>query len=83
MEARPLRAKDTNDEAAPDANAMAREHGSAVERTLDRRTWSLFLKASLLVTIIWAISALGLVLCRGRRYRRCNGGRGAFTARLL
>ena len=62
MEARPLRAKDTNDEAAPDANAMAREHGSAVERTLDRRTWSLFLKASLLVTIIWAISALGLVL---------------------
>ena len=62
MEARPLRAKDTNEEAVPAANAVVREHGSAAERTLDRRTWSLFLKASLLVTIIWAISALGLVL---------------------
>ena len=66
MEARSLRAKDTNDEVVPAANAMAREHGSAAERTSDRtpdrRTWSLFLKASLLVIGIWGASATALVL---------------------
>ncbi len=62
MEARSLPAKDSNDEVVPAANAVVLEHGSAAERTLDRRTWSLFLKAALLVTIIWAISALVLVL---------------------
>lgn len=66
MEARPLRAKESNNEDMPDANTVSHENGSAperaAERTLDRKTWSLFLKASLLVTVIWALAACVLVL---------------------
>ena len=62
MEARPLRATDTNNEGLPAANAVAHGHGSVQDRTPDRKTWSLFLKVSLLVTIIWAVSALVLIL---------------------
>jgi len=66
MEARSLRAKDTNNEDMPAANAVAHERGSTSERTsertLDRRTWSLFLKVSLLVIGIWGASATMLVL---------------------
>lgn len=66
MEARSLRAKDTNNEGMPAANTVAHEHGSTSERTSDRmpdrRTWSLFLKVSLLVIGIWGASATALVL---------------------
>ena len=62
MEARSLRAKDSNSEDMPAANTVAHERGSTPDRMPDRRTWSLFLKVSLLVIGIWGASATALVL---------------------
>ena len=62
MEAHPLRATDTNNEGLPAANAATHGHGSVQDRTPDRKTWSLFLKVSLLVIGIWGASATVLVL---------------------
>ena len=62
MEARPLPASGTDNQGMPAATTVTHGHGSVQERTPDRKTWSLFLKVSLLVTIIWAVSALALIL---------------------
>lgn len=62
MEAHPLRATDTNNEGQPTATTVTHGHGSAQDRTLDRKTWSLFLKVSLLVIGTWGASAMLLVL---------------------
>ena len=61
MAARTSRAKDTgNDTVAPGAGAHG--HASATDSTADRVTWTLFLKAALLVTVIWALAALALYM---------------------
>lgn len=62
MEARTARAKDNNNADMFPVNTVTQEHGSAADRTQDRRTWSLFLKVSLLVIGIWGASATALVL---------------------
>ena len=59
MAARTPHAKDAENVHLPVA-ASAHAHANPAEATPDRVTWSLFLKAALLVTIIWAASALAL-----------------------
>ena len=60
MAARSTRAKNTDNEMS--LAGAAHSHASAAESTPDRVTWSLFLKAALLVTGIWAASAIVLYL---------------------
>lgn len=62
MEAGSQRAKDTDNENKSLAGTAAQGHAGAVEYTPNRGTWSLFLKAALLVTCIWAASAMVLAL---------------------
>ena len=62
MEARSPLAKDANNENMSSANTAAQGHASATEYTPNRGTWSLFLKAALLVTGLWAASAMVLAL---------------------
>ena len=62
MEARSQRAKDADNENMSLPVTAAQGHASAAEYTPNRGTWSLFLKAALLVTCIWAASAMVLVL---------------------
>ena len=62
MEARTVRANDTTNEGTPASNPVPHGHGNTPERIADRRTWSLFLKVSLLVTVIWGASAVALAL---------------------
>lgn len=61
MAARTPHAKDAENVHLPVA-ASAHAHANPAEATPDRVTWSLFLKAALLVTIIWAASALALYM---------------------
>lgn len=61
MAARTTRAKDADSENMPSSNG-SHGHTNGVESTPDRVTWSLFLKAAVLVTVIWAASALLLAL---------------------
>ena len=62
MAARSQRAKDAGNGNTFSAETVTHGHASAAESTPDRVTWSLFLKAALLVTAIWAASALVLYL---------------------
>ena len=63
MAARTPHAKDAENVHLPVAGAAAAHaHANPAEATPDRVTWSLFLKAALLVTIIWAASALVLYM---------------------
>ena len=62
MEARPLPASGTDNQGMPAATTVTHGHGSVQERTPDRKTWSLFLKVSLLVTIISPNCPLVLIL---------------------
>lgn len=61
MAARSPHTKDADSEKMNSANG-SHGHANGAESIPDRVTWSLFLKAALLVTIIWAASALLLVL---------------------
>ena len=62
MAARSQRAKNADNGNMSSAETVTHGHAGAAESTPDRVTWSLFLKAALLVTAIWAASALVLYL---------------------